>query len=675
MRSILVSQIGYRPEDPKRVLVRAEPSDDGADDPEVALLARCEDGSTYALPTARRWGTYAGSVYWVGAADDLTSEGTYYIEASGAERSTPFRVAPDIMLEETLLATSVTNLAERVRGKLGWQDCAFDGRGLESHAIVVLGLVDALEWLPQTRNAEFLSTLRHGVDYLRACQRPDGSFMNEYYIARGRTVWTLVGLATSALARAAVALSDGRALDAAKRGWEWLRASPPDEAQQRAELDTTRRVFGQYAPWQPPAQLRARDVLLLIRAATDLYRGTNDLLYSEAAREAARELRRAYQIPASDGERFGSFRTWPDGDLPQPAWEHAGWGYNCGAVLPDDVSGIISLVDLFPDSDEMPLWHAILSDFAYGALLPWRTATPFGQRPLVDLGDELRFFGPTWHGFNGTYGQTARIASELARVLGEPELERLALDQLQWIAGLNPGAPTDPTDPGGPWTGLSWISGIGARSFEAWSGIRGSIGNGFSSDAQFRLQHLDDVADHPAHRNEEDWLVHNGSWLSGLAAVSRTPTLKVRVTEQGHPLPSTVTLTAAEQSAVRTSNRRGVTIWPKLPRLARVTVRVDAEDGRVYQTTLSPVGGHNHLVAVEFTELLDAHIDGGNLVIESGVRGLVSVDIAIETPQGVEHDSIQVDDYTRVPLPATGALVARVSTRRFEIALPVPNSR
>jgi hypothetical protein len=632
--SLLVTQLGYAPDDPKRFVVRA-PAGETAD-PEVRCLnvVSGEERSARIGERVDLW----GMSLWAGHLDGLHQPGRYVLALADGTRSQEFAVEAGILLARTLEPV-VAGLERRIGGKLGWQDCAFDGRGLESHAIVVIGLIDVLELVPAidvSMRSRLLAQARHGAEYLMSCQRADGSFMNEYYIGRDLTVWTVCGLASIALARSAGFVSSGAQLDAAKRGWEWVREHVlhGDDVQQ--ELHATRQVYGQYAPWQPPTEPRARDVLLMLRLATDLYRNTNDLLYAEAARKLALTLRRSYQVTDGTGPYRGDFRAWPGQEARQPAWEHVGWGFGCGAVLPHDLSGLVSLLDLFPDSPDVPIWRASLWDYAAGYLMPTTASTPFGIYPLTQTDGDLRFFGPAWHGFNGVYGQIARTATQLARVFGAPALERIAHDNLQWVAGVNVGAEVEP----GSYRGLSWFHGIGDPSAEAWSGIAGSIGNGFSASPQFRLDHLDDAVDAPRSTTNEDWLVHTGSWLSGVAHVTAPAHLKIRVTRDGVATASELQLDLGADRSFISPDGRGIALVDDVPRMRIGTVA--AEDSRVEFATVS---GTRTFVEIELAPAPRIETRPGGLVLRNPTARPVAA--TVTTVSGAEIDRAGLD------LPAT----------------------
>ncbi|ADB52397.1 glycoside hydrolase family 9 protein [Conexibacter woesei] len=614
MASLLVSQLGLRPEDPKVVVVRADAGDAPGVDPGPLVVSREErsgDGPLAEL-TVTPWGELWGTRWWTADLGALREPGRYRLTL-GSSHAT-LEIAADALVAATLLLCSADNLDARVGGKLGWQDCAFDGRGVESHAVMVLGLADALETfgaaLPALEAERLRAHLAHGAEYLTACQRDDGSFMNEHYIAREHTVWHLCALATLALARASQTLAAGPPLEAAKRGWAWCteRAERPADAV-RDEIAATRAIFGQYPPWLPPAELRTRDLLVLVAAGAELYRGTNDLRYRRAAIAYAAAVAERQRLDPSEHTHglYGHFRAWAHGTLAQRAWEHVGWGYNCGAVLPDELSGVAALLDLFPDDADADRWRALLRRYAEGYLKPACALSPFSILPLGDCEGEVRFFGPAWHGFNGAYARMARTCMVLARQLQDPALEALAVRQLQWIAGANAGVP----DGEGGHRGVSMIAGVGEHAVEVLSGIAGSIANGFSATPQFQLVHLDDLADRPAHLTNEDWILHNGAWLSGLAAISARPRVKVKAMLRGEPVAAHVSLALGETSIDGAVNERGVLVAEQLPRLSEGTVRVAWEELAV-ELPVAPVAGATLAVVVDFADALELTLAGGS---------------------------------------------------------------
>ena len=106
------------------------------------------------------------------------------------------------------------------------------------------------------------------------------------------------------------------------------------------------------------------------------------------------------------------------------------------------------------------------------------------------------------------------------------------MGNLQWIAGLNAGFSSQSFEgsvlwreeiPAGEAVPYSLIEGFGQRSVKSWSGIRGSIGNGFCTNRQFNLK-VEPTAenDGPWRYSDEDWIPHAGGWASALAHLRMT---------------------------------------------------------------------------------------------------------------------------------------------------------
>lgn len=611
--SIIVSQIGYRPDDHKVAVLRCDDSDAG-DIEEfqlVKLNGAIDPSSVYRGRNVTAWGEKWGVHFWILDFSDFQETGDYSLQIPSFQiRSSAFAIKPALFLEETFIKTSVAQLDAKVGDKMGWQDCGSDLRAVEGHAVQLLGLLDCYESfeekLSEAERERLRAHIRRGAGYLVECQRDDGSFMNEFYIARDKTNWSLCMLAAVALSRAYEMSDTITYLNAAKKGWDWcLARTEYSPAELAAEVEETRKIYGKYKPWYPPKDLRTRDQLLLVWAGTELYKNTNDIKYKNAALDFAREIGDKLQFldyAESENGVYGNFFAWESDDVYQKSWEHVGWGYNCGAILPDEVSGFINLVSLFPDEDDWLKWRYALRQYAYGYLKATAGLSPFGIYPLGMFDGEIRFFGPSWHGFNAVYGRIARTAMLLARLFSEPAFEIIANQNMQWLAGLNVGVKTE----AGHFEGLSWICGIGSQAVKPWTNIPGSICNGFCANPQFKMKHLDDLADKPKHVNTEDWIVHNGGWLSGLSEIEKEATLKIRTQYQGRPVPAAIRLSLPEEHEYATP-RKGVLFIDKLPVLRHAALEL-TWNGICITHDYQTISGQNYILVVDFSDHLAAGI-------------------------------------------------------------------
>jgi hypothetical protein len=186
----------------------------------------------------------------------------------------------------------------------------------------------------------------------------------------------------------------------------------------------------------------------------------------------------------------------------------------------------------------------MLHDFAYGYFLPACSANPFYLLPqgyyVCPTNEGIIDFGGVWHARNGSYGHAAALAFEFERIFNDPQFRKISAGNMQWIAGLNAGitnkqfkVPRSPGEnpPYGGWQlagdtayPVSQIVKVGDRWFGGWSGIAGTISNGFSADTQFQISAPLASTDGPNFFTDEDWIVHSGGWLSAIAYSRKTPT-------------------------------------------------------------------------------------------------------------------------------------------------------
>lgn len=599
---LVASQIGFRPGGEMVFLAAAE--DEEAPSPELEVLDAA--GSLLGSFPMEPWGTAWGERWFRCSTQAPLSPGEYACRLKGSNHSRGFAVEEGILWKQTLVLTSVAQLEEKKGTKMGWQDCGSDLRAVEGHAIQLMGLTESLEVfrgaLTPEEEALFQEHIQRGADYLALCQREDGSFVNEYYSEHGYSSITLCALAVLALTQAYESSRRVSYLDAAKKGWTYLAGRQSYSREERlSEIRETRALFGKYAPWLPPQELRCRDKLLLLRCGAALYKSTNDVQYKQAALSLGKDVCEHHQF--LDASRFshhicGNFYAWKGQDVFQRAWEHCGWGYNCGAILPDDISGLVQLMELFPEAEEYPALRAALRRYAYGYVKPACACSPFSIYPLAMLENgEILFFGPAWHGFSGMYGLAAKNSMLLARFFEDPELEAIAEANLQFVVGCNPARDKDTS-------GVSFINGVGWHYLSSWTGIPGSISNGVSASEQFEMPHADDVEDAPRYLTAEDWIVHNGGWLSGLAAVEAPVKLKVKTMLQGRPVEAQVEV---KGTTYRTNGRGVLSLsFPPPGGVVPVTLRYENREETVLKTL---VAGHETVLVFDFAQYLELSLE------------------------------------------------------------------
>ena len=108
-------------------------------------------------------------------------------------------------------------------------------------------------------------------------------------------------------------------------------------------------------------------------------------------------------------------------------------------------------------------------------------------------------------------------------------LRNIVIGNLQWICGLNAGITKRSIDgcmfwreevPDREAIAYSQISGIGSRWTGNWTGIRGTIPNGFDVNPQFELVvEPKKEIDEPLLYTDEDWIPHGAAFVAGLSAL------------------------------------------------------------------------------------------------------------------------------------------------------------
>ncbi|OFW62823.1 MAG: hypothetical protein A2Z35_03465 [Actinobacteria bacterium RBG_19FT_COMBO_36_27] len=612
--SILVSQIGYRPCDKKMAFIRNEiykknfKSDLGE-----FLVKNSHDDTVVYKNKITHWGNKWNINFWSIDFSKFNMGGLFYLEVPKINlKSENFEIKNNIFRKKTLLETSIRQLEKKLGNKKGWQDCGSDLRALEGTSVQLIGLIDSFTSFKKILNInqsdDFRKHIEVGCDYLISCQREDGSFMNELYVAKDKNNWTLCMLAVIALVKAFSITNKIDHLASSRKGWEWcINKCKYTDDEIIEEIEETRKLFGKYEPWLPPRGLRTRDKLLIIWAGTELYANTNDLKFKNIAIDYANKIALKLQfleLSESCKVFYGNFYAWDNSDLYQKSWEHIGWGYCCGSVLPDEISGIINLVKMFKNDKSWIRWWYFLKQYAYGYLKQTSKLTPFGIYPLGVFGSEIRFFGPSWHGFNGVYGRIANLSMKLARLFEDYDLEQIALNNMQWIAGLNIGIRKKK----GMFKGLSWIYGIGGNCVEAWTKIKGTIANGFCANPQFQLEHIDNQIDLPDYITTEDWIVHNGSWLSGLSELDKNSKLIIKTNYRGKTINAKIGFNEIKNFKIRkTKIKNNYEIYPLS--YSRNLGIIANWDNKIIEKDFLIVSGDIKKIIIDFSDYIQGDIE------------------------------------------------------------------
>lgn len=545
VRGILVSQVGYDLEYPKRAVFRSgDPAWlDGAD----FELVDVYDGAAYLSGPVSYWGMKWSSHWRIADFSACRRPGSYRLEITREglkiDESDVFKIGPNLLWDECIDAIAFGQFEERAlrsRYGSGWKDCGSDWRECCSHALAIIGLCDLLQYgydfLTINRQRKLADIICVGCDYIvklmdaaQAVGLAPGSVAHEL----PRHLLVIPG----ELASASFALSyAGRLL---------FELRPTEAADYIRRAGAAFDRFIAMEPWdgggysainrglKPGAEPRGfmtRDLAMGMRAGLSLYAAGRTELRPHILGLLRRVLSRQIDGGAAEFGYWGHFREFDGLPHSEKANVHHHVGHDTGGVIAFDLMPLIEFRARFYDTPEASEAEAAIRRFIDGFALPACRSNPFMLMPqgVFDGQGLLDFCGP-WHGTNVSYGYFAAQAIRLAEATGNKELLELATGNVQWICGLNAGVTGESmrgctywreTIPAGRAVAYSQIVGVGRRSVRAWTDIRGSVPNGFSTNPPFTLQvEPSRENDGPWLFTDEDWIPHAGGLISALVAM------------------------------------------------------------------------------------------------------------------------------------------------------------
>ncbi|MEM6394397.1 MAG: hypothetical protein AAF797_16645, partial [Planctomycetota bacterium] len=532
-KGLLYSQLGYDAGDELRVVVR-----NGAEGGGVCRL----EGPVVLERALESWGELWGSRWQVASFGDDVPAGIYRVEACGM--SGEGLVVGEGRLMRPWREMALDNFERRTLmppDGPAWNDCGGHMQEAYSHALAVLGLLDLYEHTGEERG-RLGGQCRHGLTYLARLQdlaqergHPDGSLSHDTVRQRDVLLIPNAAKAAACWARAWRVLDGAEQERAVWRRRAERAASYVLNAEPHGAHGFVRHGHGLPPDWCVPRVHRTTDMLAVLWAWVEL--GELDRALALADEVIAR------QVPVERGESglFGHFYTFcADHGLTERAWSHCiasddeggmVFGSDGGQAMPHAVLPIALLLRRYPEHPRAESWRKSLESFVTGFLLPACRLNPFGILPLGYVQGEgwLHFAGP-WHGFNAVYGWTAALALELAKDLPSDaaELRQTAVNNLQWVAGLNAGLTRDAAAacvfltfdeqelPAGVAVPVSMIQGFGARSVGGWTTLRGNVANGFAVGEQFKFDvPVTAAEDGPHAYTDEEWIPHAAAYLAG----------------------------------------------------------------------------------------------------------------------------------------------------------------
>ncbi len=496
------------------------------------------------------WGPKWGTHWWVADFSNFHGEGAFELGILDCDeakyRSDRFDIGERLLWQQTWKTVALEQNERRARlamNRVGWQDCGAAWQEANSHAALVIGFCDLLEFASARISDEELERLEAqtitGCDYLALLQDraaelgfSDGSISHQKPVYEDITTIGDATKAALAWVRASRLLSRKHVgkkeeyLQRAMRAYSWLERTDPTAG------GFSRINHGAAADYVVPKEWMTRDLLMLCWAAIELALAGKDEFRERAVSIAARIISRQVTQEHAEGGFYGHFRTFEASPFTEKAWIHSvddgKIGVDAGGHYPHYLVPLLQMCRIWPDHPNAASWIRAIHDFAYGYFLPACSANPFYLLPLGYFSDiGLLWFSGLWHGMNGAYALAAVLAQEFEEFFGDPQFRNITAGNLQWIAGLNAGITAESVlashmysadVPKGIAQPVSMIHGIGRRTAGSYLNVRGSICNGFSTGEQFAYDiepSLD--SDGPYTFTDEDWITHAGAWLGALA--------------------------------------------------------------------------------------------------------------------------------------------------------------
>lgn len=558
VHGFLTSQVGYDLGDPKRALIRSSRENYVPENATFEVVSLATEGPSTPLALSgpvRYWGFTWHAHWWEIDFSALEEEGNYVIlvraPASGDRpgevlyRSEGVRIGENILWRETVEPIALEQMEARARlarNGIGWKDCGAEWREANSHASTLIGLCELLsvgyQWLSDEQVERLRLQIIHGCDYLALLQdagqqvgAPPGALVHEIpnhmVLIPGDTAQAVV-----ALAHAGRLLADthpDKSLDyisRAGRGMDYLILhARPYGGENFSALN-----HGAPDSFQVPDEFMTRDLAMMMWGCVQLF-AAGQTAYQRHAVRFAREVM-ARQVPETRAEDglYGHFYTFASADFTEKANCHHHVGHDTGATFPHFIAPMLDMAGRWATHPDAELWRACVRRFAEGYLIPACSRNPFYLLPMgVFPGEGLLSFCGPWHGINTSYGFGAALAAACENVSQHPALRQIVVGNLQWICGLNAGITSKSFEgcviwrdeiPEGCAVPYSQIYGVGRRWTGNWTGIRGTVPNGFDVNPQFQLvvQPSRD-RDEPLLYTDEDWIPHGAGFLAGLTAL------------------------------------------------------------------------------------------------------------------------------------------------------------
>lgn len=547
---LLFSQVGYNTGMPVRIVIRL-PEKDLLSGKAAVVLVPVTGGKQLGAKITY-WGELWKSHWWVAETEVVNEPGEWNIEVMDngetVFRDTGVIAGDNLLWNRTVEFASVDMLERRkhfTKVGAGWQDAGTLWAESPAQSAMIIALTELLDKthdrFDETFRSRFFEQLTVGCDYLVMTQEkarelgfPDGA-MSHDLLGHEKDILPHDAIkAVVALTRAVAFLPEkyrdrkDRYRLTADRAMKWLLTSArpmADKGMSKRQRGLTEDAFIPGNEWM------TRDLMTFLWAWLELHKAGNLNAKDQCISFARQIMDRQIAKDNAEAGFYGHFYEYTSTKHSEKSWSHGivnnEFGADMGGIYPNYLVPLIEILRLFPEHEDQVRWKKTLEDFTYGYLIPACKRNPFMIVPLGIFGDEGPiWFAGTFHGTNTIYSFTAALAIELSTIFNEPDLIRIAYNNLLWVAGLNAGLTRENIKeavvfstevPEGAALPVSMICNIGKRWAGTWFNTRGVICNGFSVGKQFSYDEDPLRAnDGPDAFTDEDWIPHSAAWLTGL---------------------------------------------------------------------------------------------------------------------------------------------------------------
>ena len=190
MGGLLYSRIGYNLSSQKRIIIRGL-SKEYLNNKATFIIADSSGNEVFNGPI-KYWGNKWKSSWWIIDFTDLRTNGKYSCKILNDENTFletgTFEIQKDLLWDKTWKTVSLTQLDGRIRLRNknlknigpefaqggGWQDCGNYLREVNSHASMLIGLLDVLEFksdeITTKERNDITEQIIIGTDYIAFCQ-------------------------------------------------------------------------------------------------------------------------------------------------------------------------------------------------------------------------------------------------------------------------------------------------------------------------------------------------------------------------------------------------------------------------------------------------------------------------------------------------------------------------